>query len=131
MTGEFDVITVGGGAAGIGAARRLAVHGKATLLLQASSRLRGRAFTQDFGSYPLDLGREWLHSGDRNAWVAIAEASDFLVDRGEPPWAKAHPRIEEDDEEAAREAFGDWEERLRAVAQGSDRASDAPEPGGE
>ncbi|GJE52713.1 Pseudooxynicotine oxidase [Methylobacterium tardum] len=133
MISDFDVIIVGGGAAGIGAARRLTARGKATLLLEASSRLGGRAFTQDLGGYPLDLGCEWLHSGDRNAWAGIAEASGFPVDRSDPPWAKAHPGIawDEDEEEAARKAFGDWEERLRAVAQGSDRASDALEPGGE
>lgn len=132
MTSEFDVIIVGGGAAGIGAARRLAIGGASALLLEASSRLGGRAYTQDLGGHPLDLGCEWLHSGDRNAWVGIAEASGFPVDRSDPPWAKAHPGIawSEDYEEAARKAFGDWEERLRAVAQGSDRASDALEPGG-
>ncbi|AWV19517.1 amine oxidase [Methylobacterium sp. XJLW] len=133
MGSEFDVIIVGGGAAGVGAARRLTAHGKTTLLLEASSRLGGRAFTQELGRYPLDLGCEWLHSGDRNAWVGIAEASGFPVDRSDPPWAKVHPGIawSEDDEEAARKAFGDWEERLRAVAQASDRASDAMELGGE
>ena len=131
MRERFDVIIVGGGAAGIGAARRLAAHGKATLLLEASPRLGGRAFTQDLGGYPLDLGCEWLHSGDRNAWVGVAEASGFPVDRGEPPWAKAHPSIVRDEEshEAAHKAYGAWEERLRMVAAGSDRASDALESG--
>ncbi|MCJ2084231.1 flavin monoamine oxidase family protein [Methylobacterium sp. J-090] len=132
MGNMFDVIIVGGGAAGIGAARRLAVHGSSALLLEASSRLGGRAYTQDFGGYPLDLGCEWLHSGDRNTWVGIAEASGFPVDRGDPPWSKAHPGIVQDEEgqEAAQRAFGDWEERLRTVAAGSDQASDALEPGG-
>ncbi|WP_267358746.1 MULTISPECIES: FAD-dependent oxidoreductase [unclassified Methylobacterium] len=132
MDNAFDVIIVGGGAAGIGAARRLAANGSSALLLESSSRLGGRAYTQDLGGYPLDLGCEWLHSGDRNAWVGIAEASGFPVDRGDPPWAKAHPSLaeDEDDREAAWKAYGDWEERLRTVASGSDRASDALEPGG-
>ncbi|TXM66128.1 FAD-dependent oxidoreductase [Methylobacterium sp. WL120] len=132
MASVFDVIIVGGGAAGIGAARRLAAHGKATLLLEASSCLGGRAFTQDLGGHPLDFGCEWLHSGDRNAWVGIAEASGFPVDRGEPPWAKAHPSLAQDadGQAAAQRAYGDWEERLRLVAAGSDRASDALKPGG-
>jgi monoamine oxidase len=132
MASAFDVIIVGGGAAGIDAARRLAAQGRAALLLEASSRLGGRAFTQDLGGYPLDLGCEWLHSGDRNAWVGIAEASDFPVDRGDPPWAKTYRGIarDEDAEEAALRAYGDWEERLRTAAAGSDRASDALEPGG-
>jgi monoamine oxidase len=132
MASEFDVIIVGGGAAGIGAARRLAAHGRTALLLEASSQLGGRAYTRNLGGYPLDLGCEWLHSGDRNAWVGIAEASGFPVDRGEAPWAKAHPGIshDEDAQQAAGRAYGDWEERLRSVASGSDRASDALEPEG-
>ena len=132
MDSAFDVIIIGGGAAGIGAARRLAAHGSSALLLEASSRLGCRAWTQDLGGYPLDLGCEWLHSGDRNAWVGIAEASNFQVDRGEPPWAKAHPSIVQDENgrEAAQKAFASWEERLRKVAAISDKASDALEPGG-
>ncbi|MHC2109233.1 FAD-dependent oxidoreductase [Methylobacterium sp. CM6246] len=50
------------------------------MLLEASPRLGGRAHTQDLGGYPLDLGCEWFHPGDRNAWVEIAEASGFPVD---------------------------------------------------
>ena len=132
MASEFDVIIIGGGAAGIGAARRLAAHGTSALLLEASARLGGRAYTQDLGGYPLDLGCEWLHSGDRNTWVGIAEASGFPVDRSDPPWTKAHPGVVQDEEgqAAAWRAYGDWEERLRMVAAGSDRASDALEPGG-
>ncbi|WP_268868838.1 NAD(P)-binding protein [Methylobacterium brachiatum] len=39
MTSEFDVIVVGGGAAGIGAVRRLVDSGASCLLLEASQRL--------------------------------------------------------------------------------------------
>ncbi len=132
MISEFDVVIVGGGAAGIGAARRLAAGGASTLLLEGSPRLGGRAYTQELGGYPLDLGCEWLHSGDRNAWVGIAEASGFPVDRSDPPWTKAHPGIvqDEDGQKAAWRAYGDWEERLRGVALGSDRAGDALAPDG-
>jgi monoamine oxidase len=103
-----------------------------SLLPTGHQRLGGRAYTQDLGGYPLDLGCEWLHSGDRNAWVGIAEASGFPVDRGEPPWAQAHSGITQDEgaQEAAQKAYGDWEERLRLVAGDSDQASDALEPGG-
>ena len=132
MASEFDIIIVGGGGAGIGAARRLAAHSTSVLLLESSQRLGGRAYTQDFGDHPLDLGCEWLHSGDRNAWVGIAEASGFTVDRSDPPWTKAHPSIiqDEDGQEAARRAYGAWEVRLRSVVPGSDRASDALDAGG-
>ncbi|QIJ77760.1 NAD(P)-binding protein [Methylorubrum aminovorans] len=45
MGNAFDVIIIGGGAAGIGATRRIAAHGASALLLEASSRLGGRAYT--------------------------------------------------------------------------------------
>ncbi len=132
MTSGFDVIIVGAAppaSAPRGGSRTTAHR---PCWSRASARLGGRAYTQDLGGYPLDLGCEWLHSGDRNAWVGIAEASGFPVDRGDPPWAKAHPSIaeDEDDQAAARKAYGEWEERLRTVAAGSDRASDALAPGG-
>ena len=132
MGSAFDVIIVGGGAAGIGAARQLAAHGSSALLLEASSRLGGRAHTQEIDGYPLDLGCEWLHSGDRNAWVGIAETSGFPVDRGEPPWTKAHPGItqDEDAQEAGHRPFRDREERLRAAAAGGERAREAVEAAG-
>ncbi len=55
MHSVFDVIIVGGGAAGIGAARRLADLGVSAVLLEASSRLGGRAHTQDLGGGHLVL----------------------------------------------------------------------------
>ena len=127
MSSEFDVIIVGGGAAGIGAARHLAPHGVATLMLEATSRLGGRAWTYDIEGYPLDLGCGWLHSADRNAWVGVAEASGFAVDRREPAWGKPYVGsvFMEAERKAARQAFGDWSNRLRENAALSDRASDA------
>ncbi len=41
MNTEFDVAIIGGGAAGIGAARQLAASAHSTLLLEATSRLGG------------------------------------------------------------------------------------------
>ena len=71
---DVDVAVIGGGAAGIAAARRLGEAGdqraggrgaRAT----GRPRLDGRA-----GGYAIDLGCGWLHSADRNPWVKIAEA---------------------------------------------------------
>jgi monoamine oxidase len=45
MSSEFDVVIVGAGAAGVGAARRLAGTSLSTLLIEASGRVGGRACT--------------------------------------------------------------------------------------
>jgi monoamine oxidase len=84
MGNEFDVVILEG-AAGIGAARWLAAQEVSALLLEASSRLGGRAHTLVLGGYPLDLGCEWLHLGDRNASVGVTEASGFSVNCSDPP----------------------------------------------
>ncbi len=86
MNTDFDVVIIGGGGAGIGAARTLAVSGRSTLLLEASSRLGGRAWASEIAEQRLDLGCGWLHSADRNSWTRIAEEAGFSVDRRRPAW---------------------------------------------
>ena len=65
---DVEVVVVGGGAAGIAAARRLHDASIDCLLVEARSRLGGRAWTVIEQGYALDLGCGWLHSADRNPW---------------------------------------------------------------
>ncbi len=65
MTDRVDVAIVGGGAAGIAAARRLAAAGRSELLVEALPRLGGRAHTASIQGMQLDLGCGWFHSAER------------------------------------------------------------------
>ncbi len=132
MSGDFDVLIVGGGAAGIAAARRLAASGISALLLEASARLGGRAWTLDIAGHPIDLGCGWLHSADRNPWTHIAEEAGHALDRSEPAWDTQYRDLgfSPGEQAAAGEAFGGWRGRLEAVAAASDRAADALAEGG-
>jgi monoamine oxidase len=117
MRNETEIVIVGGGAAGVAAARRLHDSGIDCLLVEARSRLGGRALTRG-GQSPLDLGCGWLHSADRNPWVAIAKAQGRTVDRTPPPWRRpaltfGFPLPEQDSFRAAHAAFHD---RLAAAA---------------
>jgi monoamine oxidase len=122
-----DVTIVGGGAAGIAAARRLADAGRSVLLVEALPRLGGRAWTAPVAGMPLDLGCGWLHSADRNPLVPLAVAEGMEVDRSAAAWgtqfrglgASAAAR---DRAWQAYEAFG---ERLRRNLPKSDRAGEA------
>ena len=58
---DFDTIVIGGGAAGIAAARRLTGAGIDCLLVEARERLGGRAYTDIVDGHALDLGCGWLH----------------------------------------------------------------------
>ena len=126
MNHEPDVAIVGAGAAGIGAARRLADTGLSTVMLEALPRLGGRAWTQRAAGVPLDLGCGWLHSADRNPWTRIAEETGFAVDRRTPAWGTQYrdlgfPAVER---EAARGALARWNERLVAAPPAGDCAAD-------
>src|SRR5208282_3173247 len=133
MNADSDVVIIGGGAAGIGAARALAASGRSTLLLEASSRVGGRAWTSEIAGNRLDLGCGWLHSGDRNSWTRVAEEAGLVVDRQPPAWGTQHRNLHfsQAEQTAARGAFNAWLERLSVAPTPSDCAADALPPGGE
>jgi monoamine oxidase len=128
-----DVVIVGGGAAGIAAARRLAQSGLSTLLLEAGPRLGGRAWTHEVAGLSLDLGCGWFHSAERNAWAAIAEAAGVSIDRSPPQWGMQYRDLgfSPAEQAEARRAIGAWHQRMEHSPPPSDRASDALEPHGE
>jgi monoamine oxidase len=111
---EYEVVIVGGGAAGIAAARKLHDAGMAILLVEARPRLGGRAFPVDVMGYPLDLGCGWLHSADQNPWRQIAEAQRRSIDTTPPPWARpAVPAgFPPSDQEAFWKALQSFREKL-------------------
>jgi monoamine oxidase len=86
---DVEVAVVGGGAAGLAAARRLSRANISCFIVEARSRLGGRAWTvQGPAGSSLDLGCGWLHSADRNPWVAIAEEQHRTIDKTPPPWRR-------------------------------------------
>jgi monoamine oxidase len=86
---DIETVIVGGGAAGIAAGRRLKNAGVKCLVVEARSRLGGRAWTiTDPSGFSIDLGCGWLHSADRNPWVAVAEEQGKAIDKTPPPWRR-------------------------------------------
>jgi len=127
MSDRVDVAIVGGGAAGIAAARRLAELHRSVLLIEALPQLGGRARTAIFNGLNLDLGCGWLHSARRNPLAALAETQAQTLDRSESAWHRQLRNLKfppEAQSEAWR-AFGSLSERLHRDPPPSDRAGDA------
>ena len=121
---ETEVTIIGGGAAGIAAARRLNAAGIDCLLIEARSRLGGRAWTlADASGFALDLGCGWLHSADRNPWAPIAQAQGRTIDKTRPPWARPSLpiRFSLEEQQEFGEAMDGLHDRIEALlAKGGD-----------
>jgi monoamine oxidase len=127
---DTEIVIIGAGAAGCGAARRLVAAGYTPLLVEALPRAGGRAWTAHAAGMPLDLGCAYLHSADRNPWTEIALQTGFEVDRRPPAWNRQYKNLGADGTEwdAATEAFERWSRRLHSQPPGSDVAADALDP---
>ena len=55
------VVIIGAGAAGIGAAEFLHNKGIAFIVVEARDRIGGRIWKQDFQSYGVEMGANWIH----------------------------------------------------------------------
>src|SRR6202040_393750 len=87
LPSEVDVVVIGAGAAGLGAARALESSGLSVIVLEARDRVGGRGHTiMAAPGITFDLGCGWLHSADRNSFVKIAEQLNFEIDKTRPPW---------------------------------------------
>lgn len=77
---DVDVVVIGAGAAGLGAAKALRAAGKTFRLVEAMDRIGGRAWTRDadFG-VPFDIGCAWLHAADRNPFYPEARAANWTL----------------------------------------------------
>ena len=123
---DFETLVIGGGAAGIAAARRLQHSGVKCAIVEARPRLGGRAWTiADASGYALDLGCGWLHSADRNPWVAVAEEQRRTIDKTPPPWARASLPygFQEDEQKEFRKA---QEEFFARISERAQREPDVP-----
>jgi monoamine oxidase len=61
MAERYDVIVVGGGFAGVTAARECALRGRRTLLLEARDRLGGRTWSSGWNGFAIEYGGAWVH----------------------------------------------------------------------
>jgi len=72
--GDFDVIVVGGGFAGVTAAREAALRGRRVLVLEARDRLGGRTWSATWDGLAIEYGGAWVHWHQPHTWSEITRA---------------------------------------------------------
>ena len=71
MAARYDVVVIGGGFAGVTAARDLRWRGYRVLILEARDRLGGRTWTAEFAGQPVEMGGTWVHWFQPHVWAEI------------------------------------------------------------
>ena len=69
-----DVIVVGGGFAGVTAAREAALRGRSVLLLEGRERLGGRTWTAEWRGHAIEYGGAWVHWHQPHTWSELTRA---------------------------------------------------------
>jgi monoamine oxidase len=70
----YDVIVIGGGFAGVTAARECAQRGRAVLLLEARDRLGGRTWSAGWDGWQIEYGGAWVHWHQPHTFSEITRA---------------------------------------------------------
>ena len=112
-----DVIVVGAGCAGLTAAKALIAKGASVAVVEARTRIGGRAYTESetFG-VPYDHGAAWLHSADINPITPIAEelGYTFVDEENNDVWLYLDGEdADEEDYEDFFDAYEGMHERLK------------------
>jgi monoamine oxidase len=85
-----DVLVVGGGFAGVTAAREAALRGRSVLLLEARDRLGGRTWTAPWEGVAIEYGGGWVHWHQPHTWSEITRAGARVALSGDPDEASWH-----------------------------------------
>ena len=83
MSGH-DVIVVGGGFAGVTAAREAALAGTDVVLVEARDRLGGRTWSSEWDGLPVEYGGQWVHWHQPHTWAEITRAGLSVEVSGDP-----------------------------------------------
>ena len=77
----MDVLVLGAGIAGLGAARALAERGMRPLVIEARDRVGGRIYSLQTGKGVVELGAEFVHGKEPQLWSLIKEAAAETIER--------------------------------------------------
>ncbi len=71
MADRYDAVVIGGGFAGVTAARELRLRGYRVLIVEARDRLGGRTWVGEFAGLPVEMGGQWIHWLQPHVWAEL------------------------------------------------------------
>ena len=83
---DADVVIIGAGAAGIGAARELKKLGHSCVIIEAAMRAGGRMHTDRSLGPSFDAGAAYIHFATRNPWTDFAGEAGLSLDGSQALW---------------------------------------------
>lgn len=114
------IAIIGAGAAGLAAAKELQELGQDFLLLDASHRIGGRAYTEELApGVPFDLGAHWLMAPSANPLIPCAESAQLALEAADEHYTSARYFEGRDwlPADASQEFNEYWERQFAALAQ--------------
>ena len=100
---RYDVAVIGGGLAGLTAARELSARGRRVVVLEARDRLGGRAWTSAFAGTEVEMGGGFVHRVQPFMWAELTRYGLDVVENPDPE--RAFHRGERGVEESGPASF--------------------------
>jgi len=123
-----NIAIIGAGAAGLAAAKELEQLGQDYLLLEASHRIGGRAYTEELApGVPFDLGAHWVMAPSVNPLIPQARDAQLTLEAADEHYTAARYFEERDwlPADAFQEFNEYWERQFSALAKAMDDAEDS------
>jgi len=118
MEPEVDVAVVGGGLAGLTAARELSRRGRGVLLLEARERLGGRTWVSSFAGVDVEMGGAFIHWTQPHIWAEVTRYGLGITEL--PDADRTFLRGDAGIEELTPEAFMDFNTSFERLCHGAE-----------